>query len=136
MPVQGPIQTPAGAAPECAVLDLAHLQAQCMGDDALAAELLQMFRIQALQIAALMARAGPAAALAADAHKLRGSAAAVGACAVAAAAAGLEAACQRGGSARDPALAALAAAVERATDAIGLRLDGRFGKSPQADATN
>ena len=134
MPVQAPIQTPAGGAPETAVLDMAHLQAQCMGDEALAAELLKMFRIQALQISASMARPGAAAALAALAHKLRGSAAAVGACAVAAAAARLEAACQRGG-ARAPALAALAVAVERAADAIRLRLDGAFGDSPWADAT-
>ncbi len=70
-------------------LDLVHLARQTMGDRALEAELLALFDRQAAQIAAALAAppAGETPALRADlAHKLKGSARAVGAHAVAAAA--------------------------------------------------
>ena len=109
---------PSAAATAGGVLDLAFLQAQCMDDAELAADLLDMFQIQAAQIVADMTRGGPSAALADLAHKLRGSAAAVGAFGVAAAAAEAEAASRDAPAARGLALETLTVAVGRAAAAI------------------
>ena len=70
-------------------LDLAHLARQCQGDEALQAEVLQLFRREA---EALVAAVGAATAseAAAAAHKLRGSALAIGAGGVARSAALVE----------------------------------------------
>jgi HPt (histidine-containing phosphotransfer) domain-containing protein len=67
-------------------IDLVHLARQTMGDRALEKELLALFERQAGQIADKLQRAESGAATADLAHKLKGSARAVGAGAVAAAA--------------------------------------------------
>ena len=106
------------------VLNLAYLQRQCMGDTALADELLELFRTQAAHIcAAMLQKCAAAGAMADHAHKLKGSAAAIGAGAVADAAERLETACRNGLAAaeRDTALAALALAVKAAFAAIQTR---------------
>lgn len=84
------------AAPEGAPLDLAHLARQCLGDRDLAAVLLREFGTQAQRIAAQLAEDDrlSSAAQADIAHRLRGSALAVGARAVAHAA-GIVEACGR-----------------------------------------
>jgi HPt (histidine-containing phosphotransfer) domain-containing protein len=67
------------------LLDLAHLSRQCMGDEDFEAEILSQFRTQSLALAAQLAADSllPFAAQADIAHRLRGSALAVGAPAVA-----------------------------------------------------
>lgn len=70
------------------LLDLAHLSRQCMGDEDLESEILSQFRTQSLTLSAQMSTedTSPLAAQADIAHRLRGSALAVGAWAVASAA--------------------------------------------------
>jgi HPt (histidine-containing phosphotransfer) domain-containing protein len=73
-------------------LDLVHLARQCLGDHELEAELLGLFRLQARALTAELSD-GPALSLeskAKIAHKIRGSALAVGARRVASAARMLE----------------------------------------------
>jgi HPt (histidine-containing phosphotransfer) domain-containing protein len=67
-------------------IDLVHLSRQTMGDRVLEQELLAMFDRQAAEIADQLRVAAPGAASADLAHKLKGSARAVGAIAVAIAA--------------------------------------------------
>jgi HPt (histidine-containing phosphotransfer) domain-containing protein len=102
-------------APDDGPIDLAHLSRMTLGDEALEREVLAMFAGQAAKLAAELAQL-PADA-AAVAHKLKGSARAVGATRVAAAASDLEAALQNGA---DPAiaLAALNDTVDEARVAI------------------
>ncbi len=78
---------------DAAAIDLAHLDRQCFGDRDLAGELLAAFRAQALTLARRLAEEpGLAFAAQADlAHRLRGSALAVGAFRVARAAEAVEA---------------------------------------------
>ena len=124
-----------GGPGEGAALDLAHLLRQCLGDGDLAAELLREFRTVALRTAAELARDGLSFAARADAaHRLKGSALAVGAPAVAHAAGVVEALARAGApadaGARRPiemsqAIAALAAAVSQAAAEIA-RLEGKF----------
>ena len=73
--------------PRACPLDLVHLARQSMGDSELEAELLALFDRQAAQIAAKLVQGADSPTARADlAHKLKGSARAVGAFAVAAAA--------------------------------------------------
>jgi HPt (histidine-containing phosphotransfer) domain-containing protein len=81
-----------GASP----VDLVHLARQTMGDCELETELLASFQAQALQIAEKLGDAGASAAVADLASKLKGSARAVGAVAVAAAAENYEHAARAG----------------------------------------
>jgi HPt (histidine-containing phosphotransfer) domain-containing protein len=101
-------------------IDRAHLARMTCGDTALERELLTLFDRQAALLLGRM-RQADAAACAALAHTLAGSASGVGAAEVAAAASALEAA---PGEAR---LAALAGAVVRARAAIAAML------APRAD---
>jgi HPt (histidine-containing phosphotransfer) domain-containing protein len=73
-------------------IDLVHLSRQCLGDPELEAELLGMFRLQARSLTAQLAGSPPLSleSKAKIAHKLRGSALAVGAGRVASAAAQIE----------------------------------------------
>ncbi len=81
-PIDG--STPSGALPRADTpIDLVHLARQTMGDVELENELLALFDRQAAQIAAKLRVAVPGAASANLAHKLKGSARAVGANAVA-----------------------------------------------------
>jgi chemotaxis protein histidine kinase CheA len=104
-------------------LDLVHLARQCLGDQELEAELLQLFRHQA---PALMARLSDSPHLSSDAkakiaHTLRGSALAVGAGRVADAAWRIEEVASAGGDqslAEARAIAALLSAVGEAVTEI------------------
>jgi HPt (histidine-containing phosphotransfer) domain-containing protein len=81
-------------------IDLVHLARQTDGDDALEAELLALFDRQSASFVLGLADGGlPARARADLAHKLRGSALAIGAARVAAAAEALEIALESGSSA-------------------------------------
>ncbi|MBN9004645.1 MAG: Hpt domain-containing protein [Rhizobiales bacterium] len=102
-------------APDDGPIDFAHLSHMTLGDEALEREVLAMFAGQAAKLAAALARLPPDAT--AVAHKLKGSARAVGATRVAAAASDLETALQNGA---DPAssLAALNDTVGEARAAI------------------
>jgi HPt (histidine-containing phosphotransfer) domain-containing protein len=90
--------------PDDGPIDFAHLRTMTLGDESLEREVLAMFAGQAAELAAALAQLPPDAA--AIAHKLKGSARAIGAMRVASAAADLETALQNGA---DPAssLAAL-----------------------------
>ena len=77
-------------------IDLEHLRRMTLGDTALEREVLGMFARQACQLAATLATTPPEAS--ALVHTLKGSARAIGAIRVAAAAAGLEAAIRDGQS--------------------------------------
>ncbi len=106
VPVEGPI-------------DIEHLRRMTLGDAGLEREVLSMFSAQAVGLVeALAAFTGDAGA---QVHTLKGSARAVGAVAVADAAANLEVLIRRGG---DPsgALAELAEALEQTRAAIDLIL--------------
>ncbi len=89
-------------APDDGPIDTAHLARMTLGDEELTREVLTMFAAQALRLVGILA------ALPADAdalaHTLKGSARAIGAFAVAEAAAALEAALRNG---EDPARALL-----------------------------
>ncbi len=103
-------------------IDLVHLARQTDGDVALEAELLSLFDRQAANLLEQLAAEGAARALCADiAHKLRGSAVAIGAGRVASAAQTLETLSGRGHAGeqdRERALAGLAGAVAEARAAI------------------
>ena len=101
--------------PDDGPIDFAHLRTMTLGDESLEREVLAMFAGQAAELAAALAQLPPDAA--AIAHKLKGSARAIGAARVASAAADLETALQNGD---DPAnlLAALDDAVGEARAAI------------------
>ncbi len=105
--------------PDFEPIDDAHLYKMTLGDAALEREVLLLFTAQAASLMALLA-SWPADA-AALAHTLKGSARAIGAFAVAEAAASLEDALRRGEDAAEP-LAVLEAAVDHARAAI----DDRF----------
>jgi HPt (histidine-containing phosphotransfer) domain-containing protein len=84
-----------GSPPECdrgPPLDLIHLARQCEGDRELEDELLGLFRLQSRALAAQVSEALPASleSMAKSAHKLCGSALAIGAWRVAGAARGIE----------------------------------------------
>jgi HPt (histidine-containing phosphotransfer) domain-containing protein len=80
------LPSPGALAEKQSPIDLVHLARQTMGDRELEKELLALFDRQAAQIAEQLAAAAPGAESANLAHKLKGSARAVGAGAVAAAA--------------------------------------------------
>jgi HPt (histidine-containing phosphotransfer) domain-containing protein len=102
-------------APADGAIDLAHLARMSLGDVALEREVLSLFAAQSASlIAALATFPQDARELA---HKLKGSARAIGAFAVADAAAGLEHALTRGTAPAEP-LVALTDAVARARNAI------------------
>jgi HPt (histidine-containing phosphotransfer) domain-containing protein len=106
-------------APDDGPLDLKHLQRMTLGDDSLEREVLAMFSAQTARlIASLAALPADAAALA---HTLKGSASAVGAFAVAEAAAGLEASIAVGSDPSE-ALAVLEDAVTQARSAVAAML--------------
>ena len=103
-------------------VDLVHLARQTNGDSALQQELLVLFDKQLAGLPALAAdRSAERGRRSAAAHQLKGSALAVGASAVARAAAAVETALTGGASGPEvveSALAALAAAVEAARAAL------------------
>jgi HPt (histidine-containing phosphotransfer) domain-containing protein len=101
--------------PDDGPIDLAHLRRMTLGDAALEREVLGMFSAQASRLAAALA-ANPADA-GALAHTLKGSARAIGAFAVADAAAHLETLIRSGGD-RTEALSELGDAVAQARAAI------------------
>ena len=107
--------SPAGPA-----IDLVHLARQTMDDPALETELLEMFDRQSASLIAQLKRddVADARACVEIAHKLRGSALALGAARVAAAAQALEDRCAAGGSDNAPLIDALDAAVEQARTEI------------------
>ena|SRR6185437_7994669 len=101
--------------PDDGPIDFAHLRTMTLGDESLEREVLAMFAGQAAELAAALAQLPPDAA--AIAHKLKGSARAIGAARVASAAADLETALQNGDDPANP-LAALDDAVGEARAAI------------------
>ena len=101
--------------PDDGPIDFAHLRTMTLGDESLEREVLAMFAGQAAELAAALAQLPPDAA--AIAHKLKGSARAIGAMRVASAAADLETALQNGDDPANP-LAALDDAVGEARAAI------------------
>ena len=101
--------------PDDGPIDFAHLRNMTLGDESLEREVLAMFAAQTVELAAALAQLPPDGAAAA--HKLKGSARAVGATRVAAAAADLETALQSGADPANP-LAALDDAVGEARAAI------------------
>jgi HPt (histidine-containing phosphotransfer) domain-containing protein len=107
--------------PDDGPLDLSHLQRMTLGDAGLEREVLAMFSAQTarliVSLAALPADAG------ALAHTLKGSASAIGAFAVAEAAARLEASIAVGGDPSE-ALAGLEDAVAQARSAVEAMLRG------------
>ena len=86
---EAPQPRKAGSPSQARPIDLVHLAHQTMGDKSLEAEVLQMFARQARRLVQEMATA-EAGTLGAAAHRLQGSAKAVGAFKVAAAAEALE----------------------------------------------
>jgi HPt (histidine-containing phosphotransfer) domain-containing protein len=105
--------------PDDGPIDFAHLRTMTLGDARLEREVLAMFAAQAAELgAALAALPADTAALA---HKLKGSARAVGAFRVAEAASDLETAARTDGAA--VALAALKETLREACEAIGARLN-------------
>lgn len=106
-------------APDDGLIDLDHLSRITLGDAGLEREVLAMFAAQSAKL--LDALAMLPAESAALAHTLKGSARAIGASAVAEAAAGLEAALSAGRDPSEP-LAELGEAVARARTAIDAML--------------
>jgi len=107
---------PAGTRPP---IDLVHLARATDGDESLESELLAMFDRQSEKLAERVTFADlPRRARADIAHRLRGSALAVGAFAVAEAAEAVETAFEGEGAEPEAALAALAEAVAQARAAI------------------
>ena len=102
-------------APDDGPIDFEHLRRMTLGDAGLEREVLAMFSAQTVSLIGVLAALSPEAG--ALAHTLKGSARAIGAFAVADAAAQLEAALQKGA---DPAsaLAGLTDAVRQARAAI------------------
>jgi HPt (histidine-containing phosphotransfer) domain-containing protein len=119
---RGPERTFAAATSRAPVIDLVHLARQTDGDAALEAELLALFDKQAANLFARLSADSESRMAKADlAHKLRGSALAIGAGQVASTAQDLETALESdlvGSRERDEALAALSAAVADARAAI------------------
>jgi HPt (histidine-containing phosphotransfer) domain-containing protein len=101
--------------PDDGPIDFDHLRRMTLGDSRLEREVLAMFAGQAASLAAALAQT-PADA-AALAHKLKGSARAIGAVHVAAAAADLETALRNGADAAEP-RTALDHAISQAREAI------------------
>ncbi|MBI5129094.1 MAG: Hpt domain-containing protein [Rhodopseudomonas palustris] len=106
--------------PDFEVIDEAHLERMTLGDKSLEREVLALFAAQSASLVAMLST-WPADA-AALAHTLKGSARAIGAFAVADAAAEFEDALRCGTDAAEP-LAALDAAVDHARVAIDERLE-------------
>lgn len=104
-------------------LDRAHLERMTFGDQPLAREVLELFLGQAQTLMAGLDRAPPAA-VAAAAHRLKGSARGIGAWGVAAAAEAVEQAASTRPEALAAALAALGRAVDDAKAAIAALLQG------------
>jgi HPt (histidine-containing phosphotransfer) domain-containing protein len=108
------------------VLDLVHLTLQCQGDAELESELLALFCLESQSLAAQLAdpKALSLESKVTIAHKLKGSALAIGAIRVARAAEGLESLARRGGAEQmegmSRAAAALAAAVAEVAAKIAL----------------
>jgi len=102
-------------APDDGPIDLDHLQRMTLGDAGLEREVLAMFSAQAASLIGALATLPPEAG--ALAHTLKGSARAIGAFAVAAAAEDLEAAMRNGGD-TSQALAELDEAIARARSAV------------------
>jgi HPt (histidine-containing phosphotransfer) domain-containing protein len=101
------------------VIDLVHLARQTEGDESLEAELLAMFDRQSVKLAERVKLADlPRQARADIAHRLRGSALAIGAFAVARAAETLEEVFATEGGEPEAEIAELAAAVTQARRAI------------------
>jgi HPt (histidine-containing phosphotransfer) domain-containing protein len=86
--------------PDDGPIDFDHLRRMTLGDNALEREVLAMFAGQAAELAAALAQLPPDAATLA--HKLKGSARAIGAVHVAAAAADLETALRNGADPAEP----------------------------------
>jgi HPt (histidine-containing phosphotransfer) domain-containing protein len=101
--------------PDDGPIDFDHLRRMTLGDNSLEREVLAMFAGQATELAAALARLPPDAATLA--HKLKGSARAIGAVHVAAAASDLETALRNGDDAAGP-RAALNRTISRACEAI------------------
>ncbi len=116
-------------------LDLGHLDQQTFGDQTLQHELLALFAAQAPRLLAAMRALRPdETRRRADlAHQLKGSALAIGAFKVAAAAEGLGAVSAAALSGANPALAALEAALAEAATAIDARLRAAAPLSGFAD---
>ena len=104
-------------------IDLVHLSRQTFGERDLEAELLRLFDRQSAQILARLSEGAQGRWRADLAHTLKGSARAVGAFDVAAAAEAYEAVASAGG-ADETALAALASSISAAHTAIGDLLAG------------
>ena len=102
-------------APDDGPIDLEHLRRMTLGDTGLECEVLAMFSAQTVSLIGALAALPPEAG--ALAHTLKGSARAIGAFAVADAAARLEAAMQKGDDPL-PSLAGLKDAVTEARAAI------------------
>lgn len=102
-------------------IDLVHLSRQSMGDAALERELLDMFDRQSARLVAQLMAVEPAdsTARANLAHKLRGSALALGAGRVASAASAFEDCCLSASGDCEPLARALAEAVSEARAEIG-----------------
>ena len=105
-------------APDDGPIDIEHLRRMTLGDASLEHEVLAMFSAQAVGLIGALAMPGDAGALA---HLLKGSARAIGAFRVAAAAGDLEAAVQRGDDPAEP-LAELNEAIAQARMAIDAML--------------
>jgi HPt (histidine-containing phosphotransfer) domain-containing protein len=86
--------------PDDGPIDFDHLRRMTLGDNGLEREVLAMFAGQAAELAAALAQLPPDAATLA--HKLKGSARAIGAVHVAAAAADLETALRNGADPAEP----------------------------------
>jgi hypothetical protein len=108
------------AAREMRGVDLGHLRRQCLDDEALAAELLSRFRVEARAAARrLVAGDRLSAPAGADvAHRLRGAALGVGAFAVARAAEAVEARARAAAGSDAAEALAMAAAVVRLCEAV------------------
>ncbi|HRO01276.1 Hpt domain-containing protein [Nitrobacter sp.] len=101
--------------PENGPIDFDHLHRMTLGDDGLEREVLTMFAGQAAELVVSLARLPPNAAMLA--HRLKGSARAIGAIHVAAAASDLEIALRSGADPAEP-RAMLDDAVSQACQAI------------------
>lgn len=125
---EAPVRPQVEPAAAVDLIDLEHLARMTLGEAGLEAEVLRLFERQAAMLLAHMRDASPPAA-AAFAHTLKGSARAIGAWGVAAAAEAVEMNAQRASvSATTCAVERLAAALAAVTAAIADRLR-RHGRS-------